>query len=135
MALRDALRPGKGVSSRGRVRAPCPLPPMAQAASCAAPAVPRMGPPSSHCRSDDFGKLNPVHLCLEIGGSLCLLLLILATSLIENKKKNFFFKSGLADGGRRKGFLAWPPARGGGCPGAPLLMASFLLMNMLFVLF
>ena len=68
-----------------------------------------------------------------------MIFLILATSLMENKF--FFFFSGLADGNKRKGFPGWPSAGKDGCPGfpqwpgPPLPMVSFLLMNMLFVLF
>lgn len=42
------------------------------------------------------------------------MIMIMATSLRENKS---LFSPSLADGDRRKGFVAWSPASGGGCPG------------------
>ena len=77
-------------------------------------------------------------LSIESWGAHVVIFLILATSLMENKS---FFFSGLADGNKRKSFPGWPSAGKGGCPGfpqwpgPPLPMVSFLLMNILFVLF
>lgn len=98
---------------------------------------PRNGIPHPN---NDFAKMEVLFVySLRSGGAhvSIVLIMIVATSLRESKS----FFSGLADGNRRKGFFAWPPASGGGCPGgspsawALLPVASFLLMNMLFVLF
>lgn len=86
--------------------------------------------------SDDFAKMKVLFIYPLRSGEPMSLFLILATYLRENK--SFFLASLMATEERTS--LRGPLPVGAGAQGppvawAPLPMASFLLMNMLFVLF
>lgn len=100
-----------------------------------APRGPRMGAPPNP-NSDDFAKMKILFIYPLRSGEPMSLFLILATYLRENK--SFFLASLMATEERTS--LRGPLPVGVGAQGppvawAPLPMASFLLMNMLFVLF